>query len=139
MRLAFTRFVPVAPAFLARHLSTRSYTDSHEWVSYCNDEATIGVTQYAQENLGDVVYVSLPQVGSSITAREVLAEVESVKATSNVYSPVDGVVSAVNDALKDDPGCINRSPEEEGWIVKMKCSELPKGLMTLDEYKKFLE
>ncbi|KAG5467055.1 hypothetical protein LSCM1_01235 [Leishmania martiniquensis] len=138
MRRAFT-CVSVAAAASLRHHATKHFTDSHEWVEECGGEITIGITTYAQENLGDVVYVSLPQVGDTVTARDVIGEVESVKATSNVYSPVNGTVSAVNEKLRDEPGLINQSPEEKGWLIKVKCSEIPKGLMDEAAYKKFLQ
>lgn len=129
----------IAAAMPIRCYATRYFTDSHEWVEHADGEATIGISTYAQENLGDVVFVSLPQVGDAITAKDVVGEVESVKATSNVYSPIDGTVTSVNEKLKDEPGLINQSPEEKGWLVKVKCSEIPKGMMTAEEYKKFLE
>ncbi|KAK7200903.1 lipoic acid containing carrier protein [Novymonas esmeraldas] len=138
MRRAFTS-ASVAAASRLRSYATKHFTDSHEWVEQGEGEVTIGISTYAQENLGDVVYVSLPQVGDTLTAKDVVGEVESVKATSNVYSPVDGTVTAVNEKLKDEPGLINQSPEEKGWLVKVKCSEIPKGLMDEAAYKKFLE
>ncbi|EPY31940.1 glycine cleavage system H protein [Strigomonas culicis] len=129
----------VSAGVALRMYATRLYTDSHEWIEEANGEVTIGISTYAQENLGDVVFVSLPLVGEKVTVKDVLGEVESVKATSNVYSPVAGTVTAINEALKDEPGLINQSPEEKGWMVKVKHSELPKGLMSEEEYKKFLE
>ncbi|KPA86585.1 putative mitochondrial Glycine cleavage system H protein [Leptomonas pyrrhocoris] len=138
MRRALTS-VSVAAVASLRCYATKHYTDSHEWVEQADGEVIIGISTYAQENLGDVVYVSLPQVGDKVSAKDVVGEVESVKATSNVYSPVDGTVSAVNEKLKDEPGLINQSAEEKGWLVKVKCSEIPKGLMDAEEYKKFLE
>ncbi|CAD2216547.1 glycine cleavage system H protein [Angomonas deanei] len=136
------RFIGQSSAVAAvafRQYASRLYTDSHEWILEEGGEVTIGISSYAQENLGDVVFVSLPQVGDKVTAKDVVGEVESVKATSNVYSPVDGTVLTVNEALKDEPGLINQSPEEKGWLVKVKCTEIPKGLMNEEEYKKFLE
>ncbi|CCW68964.1 unnamed protein product [Phytomonas sp. Hart1] len=127
-----------AAAFL-RTYATRLYTDSHEWVEYEDGEATVGVSHYAQENLGDVVYVSLPQIGDRVTTREVIGEMESIKATSSVYSPVDGTVSSVNEALMNEPGLVNKSPEEKGWLVKVKCAESPKGLMNTEEYNVFIK
>lgn len=120
-------------------MGTRYFTDSHEWVEKGDGVVTVGISTYAQENLGDVVFVSLPQVGDVVTAKDVVGEVESVKATSNVYCPVGGTVTEINQELKDEPGLINRSPEDKGWLVKVKCSEIPEGLMTAEEYKKFLE
>lgn len=138
MRRAFTS-VSVAAVASLRAYATKHYTDSHEWVEQADENVIIGISTYAQENLGDVVYVSLPQVGDKVSAKDVVGEVESVKATSNVYSPVDGTVTAVNEKLKDEPGLINQSAEDKGWLVKVKCSEIPKGLMDAEAYKKFLE
>ncbi|CBH14490.1 glycine cleavage system H protein, putative [Trypanosoma brucei gambiense DAL972] len=133
-------FCPAATvAATIRFYATRFFTDSHEWVEHGDGIATIGITAHAQENLGDVVYVALPNVGDKITERDMLGEVESVKATSNVYCPVTGVVHAVNEKVKDEPSLINRSAEADGWLVKVKCDEIPKGLMTADEYNKFIE
>ncbi|KAH9601810.1 Glycine cleavage system H-protein/Simiate [Trypanosoma melophagium] len=138
MRRAFR--IPTASVVASIRLyGTRYFTDSHEWVEHNDGVATVGITVHAQENLGDVVYVALPNVGDKLEAREVFGEVESVKATSNVYSPVSGVVDSVNDRVKDEPALINRSAETEGWLIKVKCSEIPKGLMTAEEYKKFIE
>ncbi|EAN83079.1 putative lipoic acid containing carrier protein [Trypanosoma cruzi] len=123
----------------ARLYGTRYFTDSHEWVEHDGGVATIGITAHAQESLGDVVYVALPNVGDQLNAKEVFGEVESVKATSCMYSPINGVVDAVNDRVKDEPALINRSPEGDGWLIKVKCSELPQGLMTEEEYKKFID
>ncbi|CCW64375.1 unnamed protein product [Phytomonas sp. EM1] len=126
-------------AIFLRSYATRMYTDSHEWVAHEGGEATVGVSDYAQENLGDVVYVSMPQVGDKVAAREVIGEIESIKATSSVYSPVDGTVSAVNETLMNEPDLVNKSPEEKGWLVKLKCDELPEGLMNIEEYQAFIK
>ncbi|ESL10218.1 glycine cleavage system H protein [Trypanosoma rangeli SC58] len=122
-----------------RLYGTRYFTDSHEWVEHDNGVATIGITAHAQESLGDVVYVALPNVGDQVNAKEAFGEVESVKATSCIHSPLSGVVDAVNDRVKDEPDLINRSAEGEGWLIKVKCDEIPQGLMTAEEYKKFID
>lgn len=129
----------IATAVAFRTYASKFFADSHEWIEQSGEEVTIGISTYAQENLGDVVFVSLPHVGDKVTSKDVIGEVESVKATSNVYSPVDGVVTAINEALKDEPGLINQSPEDKGWLVKVKYNEIPKGLMDAEQYKKFLE
>ena len=117
------------------------YSKDHEWVKVDGDEATVGVTDFAQKQLGDVVYVELPEVGSSLEFHQSLGVVESVKAVSDVYSPLSGEVSAVNDELNDVPEILNQDPHGKGWIVKLKLknkAELDK-LMSMDEYEKFLE
>lgn len=137
-RLLF-RYSVLSSASLARFCSTKMFTDSHEWIVSKGDEATVGITDFAQQNLGDVVFVSLPQVGETVEAKDVIGEVESVKATSNVYTPVGGVITAVNDKLKDEPGLLNKSPEDLGWLVKLKQKDVGQELMTLEQYKKYLE
>ncbi|KAG8347218.1 putative Glycine cleavage H protein Biotin requiring enzyme [Trypanosoma vivax] len=136
------RVIPFSPVtFLGavRCFGTRYFTDSHEWVEHKDGIATVGITLHAQESLGDVVYVALPNVGDKLEARDLLGEVESVKATSNVYSPVSGTVDSINDKVKDEPALINRSAEGDGWLVKVKCDEIPEGLMTAEQYAKFIE
>lgn len=97
------------------------YTRSHEWVRKEDDGTlTVGITDHAQESLGDLVFIELPDVGRSLAADEECAVVESVKAASDIYSPVDGEVVAVNDALADSPELGNQSPYEEGWILRLQ-------------------
>merc|ERR1711904_250755 len=112
------------------------YAESHEWVKLEGGEATIGITDFAQAELGDVVYVELPEVGSSVEAKETFGVVESVKAASDVYSPVTGEVTAVNDALVDDPSKLNSKPFEGGWMMKIKVSDASEadGLMDSAAY-----
>lgn len=95
------------------------YTEDHEWVELNGDEAVVGISEYAAEELGDVTYVELPEEDDDFIIGDRLGEVESVKASSDIYSPVSGTVCAVNEALVDDPGLINESPEEKGWICKL--------------------
>jgi glycine cleavage system H protein len=100
---------------------TRRYTREHEWISLeGGGVAVIGITDYAQDQLGDVVFVELPAVGKKLAKGDEAAVVESVKAASEVYAPVAGEVVAVNDAIGSDPGVVNRSPETQGWFVKLK-------------------
>ena len=99
------------------------FTDQHEWVSVESGVATMGITAYATEQLGDIVYVELPEVGRSYGQGEELAVVESVKAASEVYAPVGGEVTEINDAVTEDPARVNSSPDEEGWLVKLKVSD----------------
>ena len=94
------------------------YTPSHEWVRK-GDPLTIGITQFAQDQLGDVVFVELPQVGATLTAGETMGSVESVKTVSDLYAPVSGLVVEVNSALVDSPELVNSGPYEDGWLVKV--------------------
>ena len=96
------------------------YTSDHEWLKIDGDVATVGVTNYAQEQLGDVVFVDLPKVGRSLKKAEAAAVVESVKAASDVYSPVSGGVTESNQAIVDDPSLVNSDPEGAGWFFKLK-------------------
>lgn len=98
------------------------YTETHQWVRVEGDSAIVGVTHYAQEQLGDVVYLDLPQAGDEVTAGEVMGSVESVKSISDLYSPVSGQVMEVNEPLLDDPAKINSDPYGEGWMVKIEMS-----------------
>lgn len=116
------------------------YTKDHEWVLEQGDKVIVGITEFAQSELGDLVFVDLPAVGKSVASHGTLCVVESTKAASDVYSPVAGTVAERNEALANDPGLINRTPYTEGWIVKLSGvsqSELA-GLMSADEYKKLL-
>jgi len=117
------------------------YTKDHEWVNIDGNDATIGISDYAQENLGDITFVELPNVGDEVEQFEEFASVESVKAASDIFSPMSGKITAVNDDLSQEPGLINKSPYESGWIAKVKLSdkEGQSNLMTADEYRKFLE
>ncbi|GAN00234.1 glycine cleavage system H protein [alpha proteobacterium U9-1i] len=101
---------------------TTRYTKDHEWVRLDGDVATVGITPYAAEQLGDVVYVELPGVGKAVSAGGEMAVVESAKAASDVYAPVAGEVVAVNDALSGSPDLVNQSADGDGWFVKLKPS-----------------
>ncbi|HWD27802.1 MAG TPA: glycine cleavage system protein GcvH [Rhizomicrobium sp.] len=117
------------------------YTDQHEWVRVEGDVATIGITKYAAEKLGDVVFVELPEAGRKIGAGGEAAVVESVKAASDVYAPVSGEVTASNEAIVANPEKVNDDPEGDSWFFKLKLSdtgELAK-LMTADDYAKFVQ
>jgi glycine cleavage system H protein len=116
------------------------FTKDHEWVRLDGDTAVVGITDYAQSQLGDVVYVELPEVGRTLTKGDDAAVVESVKAASDVFAPVSGLVIEANTALTDQPGKINEDPEGEGWFIKLTLTE-PDELETLmDEaaYKAFV-
>jgi glycine cleavage system H protein len=114
------------------------YTKSHEWVRTEGDTATIGITEHAQEELGDVVFVELPDEGATIDAGESFGTVESVKAVSDLYAPVGGEVVEVNSSLEDAPEKINDDPYGEGWIVKLRTSE-EADLLSPEEYEKVVE
>ncbi len=121
-------------------MADTKYTKDHEWVRVDGNTATVGITDYAQEQLGDVVYVELPDVGKSVGAGDEAAVVESVKAASEVYAPISGEVVEINEALADAPNGVNEDAAGAGWFVKLKlsdASELEK-LMSEDEYKSYL-
>jgi glycine cleavage system H protein len=118
-----------------------SYTKEHEWVKVQGDTATVGITDFAQNQLGDVVFVELPEPGEELEAYQTLGVVESVKAVSDIYSPISGEVTEINQGLNDEPEILNQDPHGKGWIIKLKVkdeSEL-EDLMTASEYEKYLE
>ena len=115
------------------------YTKSHEWVRTEGDTATIGITGHAQDELGDIVFVELPEVGATFDAGDSFGTVESVKAVSDLYTPVGGEVVEVNEALSDSPEKINEDPYGEGWIVKLQLSDEGTGLLSASDYEQFLE
>ena len=104
-------------------MSDLKYSREHEWVRLDGDIATVGISQFAQEQLGDVVFVELPDIGKAVVQNDDVAVVESVKAASEVYAPVSGEVIAVNAELEDDPELVNRAPTGEGWFMKIKISD----------------
>lgn len=117
------------------------YTEEHEWVMVEGDTATVGITDYAQEELGDVVFVELPDVGDAFTAKESFGSVESVKAVSEIFSPVSGEVVEVNESLTDAPETVNEDPYGDGWMIRLQLEnpgELD-NLMSADDYKEFLK
>lgn len=119
----------------------KQYTKEHEWIDVAGDVGTVGISEYAQEQLGDVVFVELPKVGATVAQHGQIAVVESVKAASEIYSPVSGTVAEVNDAVAKEPALVNQSAEDKGWFFKIKLSnpgELA-GLMDAAAYKKFTE
>src|SRR5437660_10813973 len=118
------------------------YTPEHEWVSIEGTTASIGITEYAAQQLGDVVYISLPAAGASVTAGEPCGEVESVKSVSDLYSPVDGEVVEVNGELEDDPSLVNAEPYTAGWMFRVRLPQegdgqptLPADLLSATEYE----
>ena len=105
-------------------MSEKKYTKDHEWVSMENEIATIGISNHAQESLGDIVFIELPSVGNLVKAKDEICVVESVKAASDVYSPLSGKVIEVNSLLEDQPEIINSSPYEDGWFYKLNPSDM---------------
>ncbi len=117
------------------------YTKEHEWIKVEGNIATVGITDYAQDSLGDVVYVELPQEGGAVTKNEPFGVVESVKAVSDLYAPLSGHVSEVNDAIIDSPEAINEDPYGDAWMIRVEVSNAKEldDLMTSDEYQKYVE
>jgi glycine cleavage system H protein len=114
------------------------YTRSHEWVRTEGDTATVGITDYAQDELGDIVFVELPEEGATFGAGDSFGAVESVKAVSDIYAPVGGEVIEVNEALNDSPEKINDDPYGDGWIIKLRVSD-EGDLLSASDYEQFLE
>lgn len=117
------------------------YSQEHEWAAIEENIATIGITDYAQEQLGDVVYIELPEVGTQVTKDEAFGVVESVKAVSDVYAPVSGTVTEINVPLPDSPETINDDPYGDAWMIRVDMSDPGEveDLMTAAQYKKFVE
>ena len=117
------------------------YAKTHEWVIVDGDDATVGISAYAAEELGDITYVELPKEDSDVIVGDVICTVESVKAASDVYAPISGTVIEVNHELDDDPGIVNRSPEGRGWFFKLENIDLTELEELMDEaaYKKYLK
>ena len=122
-------------------MAEKKYTEEHEWVEVVGDIATVGITNHAQENLGDIVFIDLPTVGNQVKSNEELCVIESVKAASDIYAPIDGEVIDVNNNLSDDASIVNQDAEKDGWIFKMKFSNPDQfdRLMSFDQYLAFLE
>ena len=119
----------------------RYFTDEHEWIDVDGDTATVGITDYAQGQLGDIVFVELPEVGAEVAKGKDAAVVESVKAASDVYAPISGEVTEANSALEDDPALVNSSPEDGGWFFKLTIADKSEleGLMDAAAYKSFCD
>ncbi len=117
------------------------FTKDHEWVKLEGDQAIVGITDFAQKQLGDVVYVELPEVGRRLEVHQAIGVIESVKAVSDVYSPVSGEVLEVNEALNASPEILNQDPHEKGWIIRLKAANRAETekLMTAADYEKFLQ
>ncbi|TGZ59067.1 hypothetical protein CRM22_009282 [Opisthorchis felineus] len=124
-----------------RKASILYYTQKHEWIKSDGKSGTVGISEYAEQKLGDIVYVELPNQGDTIKAKEQCGVIESVKAVSEIYSPASGTVTELNSTLESNSGIINKSPLDKGWLFKMNLSD-PRELehlMTEEKYKAFLE
>jgi len=115
-----------------------SYTADHEWLRLDGDIATVGITAYAADRLGDIVFVELPSPGTSMTTGKVMVELESTKSVGEVFSPADATVEAVNEAVADDPALVNSEPYGAGWLVAVRLDAPPSGLLTAAEYRDLL-
>ncbi len=122
-------------------MTTVKYSKDHEWIRIENGEGVVGITDYAQAQLGDVVFVDLPEIGAGLKTGAEAAVVESVKAASEIYAPVSGAVTAVNESLNDDPSLVNDSAEDAGWFFRMTIADAsePDGLMDRDAYLEYVE
>ncbi|UPW00771.1 glycine cleavage system protein GcvH [Halorussus gelatinilyticus] len=119
----------------------RKYLESHEWVDDAEDTARVGISDFAQDELGDVVFVELPDEGDELAAGDEFGVVESIKAVSDLYSPVNGTVTAVNDALADQPELVNEDPFGDGWMLEVELADDSglDDLLTADEYREQIE
>ena len=125
---------------MSKDLEKLHYTESHEWLAVDGDIVTVGITEHAQEQLGDIVYIGLPEVGASFAAGDSAAVIESVKAASDIYAPLAGEVTEVNEALNDSPDTVNSSPYENGWLYKLKAGSIETDkFLSLADYKKLIE
>ena len=122
-------------------MSEKKYSKDHEWIEVDGDNAIIGITNHAQESLGDIVFVDLPEINKFVKAGDEVSIIESVKAASDIYSPIDGEIIEINQNLTDDAALINQSAEASGWIFKLKISNQSQlnDLMTLVQYEEFLK
>ena len=119
----------------------KKFTEDHEWVSIDGNIATVGISNHAQESLGDIVFIELPVIGKTVKAKEEICVIESVKAASDIYSPLDGEIIEVNISLENEPSIINQEAENNGWIFKIKLAEPSQyeELMNYEDYQKFLK
>ena len=122
-------------------MNKKRYSGDHEWVEINSEIATVGITNHAQESLGDIVFVDLPKIGQSVKSGSEVSVIESVKAASDIYSPLDGEILEVNKELSENAALINQDSENQGWIFKIKVNDITQldKLMSLDEYNTFLK
>ena len=121
-------------------MSEMKFTEDHEWVRVEGDVATVGITEYAQEQLGDIVFIDLPEAGAELAQGDDAAVVESVKAASDIYAPISGEIGEVNEVLEGDPATVNQDAEGEGWLFTLTMSDTAEldNLMVADAYKAFV-
>ncbi|MBM3895050.1 MAG: glycine cleavage system protein GcvH [Thaumarchaeota archaeon] len=121
-------------------MTERRFTQDHEWVELSGDTATVGISNFAQDQLGDIVSIEFPEISSKFKQKEAMAIVDSVKASSDIYCPMDGTIIEINKNLQDHPELINKSPYDEGWMLKLKVSNISQfeNLMTQQQYEKFV-
>ena len=122
-------------------MKDKKYSKDHEWVFIENNIATVGITDHAQESLGDIVFVELPEIGKDVSSGNEVSVIESVKAASDIFTPIDGKIIETNNKLNDDASIINKDPENEGWIFKIEISNSKNldDLMSLEQYNEFLK
>ncbi|MBK4347315.1 glycine cleavage system protein GcvH [Lacisediminihabitans changchengi] len=117
--------------------STLQYTAEHEWVEVVGEVATVGITAYAADKLGDVVFVDLPAVGATVASGSIVGEIESTKSVGELFAPLDGTVEEINDSVVDSPELVNSDPFGEGWLMKVRFSELPP-LLSFEQYSELV-
>lgn len=122
-------------------VSDLKYTESHEWIRIDDNSAVIGITDYAQHQLGDIVFVDFPMIGDKVDQNEIVAEIESVKAIGELMMPLTGEVTEINEEIEDKPELVNEAPYSEGWLLKLKILEPDEveDLLSVDQYKKVVE
>ena len=122
-------------------MKDKKYSKEHQWVFIENNIATVGITDHAQESLGDIVFVELPEIGKDVSSGNEVSVIESVKAASDIFTPIDGKIIETNNKLNDDASIINKDPENEGWIFKIEISNSKNldDLMSLEQYNEFLK
>ena len=121
-------------------MTERKFTDEHEWIAVEGDVCAVGISDYAQKQLGDIVFVELPEIGRALAQGDEAAVIESVKAASELYAPVAGEVAAVNTRLGEEPGLVNADPDGEGWFIRIRVADKSQldGLMDADAYRAFV-
>lgn len=122
-------------------MSEKKYSKEHEWISLENEIATVGITNHAQDSLGDIVFIELPEIGKIVKAGDQVGVVESVKAASELYSPVSGIIIEINNELQNTPQLVNTDPEDTGWYMKIKLENTNEltTLMNFDQYKEIIK
>ena len=122
-------------------MSEKKYSKEHEWISLENEIATVGITNHAQDSLGDIVFIELPEIGKIVKAGDQVGVVESVKAASELYSPVNGIIIEINNELQNTPQLVNTDPEDTGWYMKIKLENTNEltTLMNFDQYKEIIK